>query len=81
MEDALKYLPEFLITIITSLITFIVWAGRYQIGKIMRKLDVIHVDQQSMDYALERNLGNGYSADRDTKRVELLDKKKYVNRA
>lgn len=44
-----------------------------RIVRIDNKVDLVKIDQQAMDYAIERSFGNGYAGYRKEKKEELLE--------
>lgn len=44
-----------------------------RIVRIDNKVDLVKIDQQAMDYAIERSFGNGYADYRKEKKEELLE--------
>ncbi|MBE2218018.1 MAG: hypothetical protein IAE90_07445 [Ignavibacteria bacterium] len=43
-----------------------------KLTKMDNKFDLMKIDQDSMDYAIEKSFGNGYAGYRKEKKVELL---------
>lgn len=70
-------------TILTTIIAALILALFAYLNRIVRrlvnKLEYIRIEQASMDYALEKSIGNGYSKDREQKRKELIEKSRFVN--
>lgn len=46
-----------------------------KLGKMDRKFDLMKIDQDSMDYAIEKSFENGYAIYRKEKKIELLGDK------
>lgn len=57
---------------------FIGWL-KYEFKKVMRKLEMNHIEVRATDYALEKSLGNGYTKHRQDKMSELIQKSSFVN--
>lgn len=51
-----------------------------QLKKIYQKLELVIIEQQSTDFALEKSFGNGYSKYKSMKREELIEKNEFINR-
>ncbi len=49
----------------------------HQLNEMNKKLDLVIIEQQSTDYALEKNFGNGYSKHKSEKKEELIKNYKF----
>lgn len=52
-----------------------------KIKKILQKIDLVMIEQQSTDYALEKSMGNGYSKHKGSKRQELIEQSEFINKS
>lgn len=67
------------VAIVTGLtLGFVGWL-KAQFKKVLRKLEMNHIEVKATDYALERTLGNGYTSHRREKLDELIKKSSFVN--
>lgn len=57
---------------------FIKWL-KSQFVLLLRRVEMIHIELKATDYAIEKNMGNGYTAARREKMKELIEKSNYVN--
>lgn len=76
---------EVLVTMtLTSLITtvmlvkFLLKRIKKETCEILRKIEWLIINQEAMDYALEKESQNGYEKNRDEKKRELLKKSAFI---
>lgn len=50
-----------------------IFLGYKKLKKMDNKMDLMKIDQDSMDYAIEKSFGNGYAGYRKEKKDELLE--------
>lgn len=67
-------------SLIIALMTgFINWL-KSQFLQLLRRMEILHIEIKSTDYAIEKSMGNGYTKYRREKMDELINKSKFVNR-
>jgi len=80
MFETLRYYSVELLSIMTGVLIMIsIWLSKKmlkvfinQLNEMNKKLYLVIIEQQSTDYALEKNFGNGYSKHKSEKKEELI---------
>lgn len=87
MEVLKNFTNEILITLVSILTGVIIFLiknffnhVRKEITEMMQKIELIHIDVKSMDYAMEKADPNGYQKFRDEEKKRLLTDSNFINK-
>ena len=87
IEFLAKFSNEFLVLLCAILAIILVFFIKSAFGHIARKvdlalnkLDLMSIDQQSTDYALEKSFSNGYSIYKKEKKEQLIEEYEFTHK-
>lgn len=87
VEFLAKFSSEFLVLLSVLLAVIVVFLVKgfvmhlsRKIDCALNKLDLLSIDQQSTDYALEKSFSNGYSNYKKEKKEQLIEEYEFKNK-
>lgn len=86
--NTLKYFSnEILITLISLLVSALIFLIKNyfshlcnELKEVLKKVELIHIDVKSMDYAMEKSDKNGYQNYRDEEKSRLLVDSNFIKK-